>query len=31
MDLMFLKKTPPHSLEVEQTVLGGILVNVKKL
>ncbi|MBU1186143.1 MAG: replicative DNA helicase [Acidobacteria bacterium] len=31
MDLMFLKKTPPHSLEVEQTVLGGILVNGKNL
>jgi replicative DNA helicase len=24
---MFLKKTPPHSLEAERTVLGGILVN----
>jgi replicative DNA helicase len=23
---MFLKKTPPHSLEAEKTVLGGILV-----
>jgi replicative DNA helicase len=28
---MFLKKTPPHSLEVEKTVLGGILVNNKNL
>jgi len=27
LDLMFLKKTPPHSLEAEKTVLGGILVN----
>jgi replicative DNA helicase len=26
LDLMFLKKTPPHSLEAEKTVLGGILV-----
>ena len=24
---MFLKKTPPHSLEAEKTVLGGVLVN----
>jgi len=31
IDLMFLKKTPPHSLEVEKTVLGGILVNNKNL
>ena len=23
LDLMFLKKTPPHSLEAEKTVLGG--------
>jgi replicative DNA helicase len=26
LDTMFLKKTPPHSLEAERTVLGGILV-----
>ncbi len=26
LDLMFLKRTPPHSLEAERTVLGGILV-----
>jgi replicative DNA helicase len=26
LDMMFLKKTPPHSLEAERTVLGGILV-----
>jgi replicative DNA helicase len=31
LDLMFLKKTPPHSLEAEKTVLGGILVNNKNL
>ncbi len=31
IDLMFLKKTPPHSLEVEKTVLGGILVSTKNL
>jgi len=31
LDLMFLKKTPPHSLEAERTVLGGILVNNKNL
>jgi len=30
-DLMFLKKTPPHSLEAEKTVLGGILVNNESL
>ena len=30
-DLMFLKKTPPHNLEAEKTVLGGILVNNKNL
>ena len=30
-DLMFLKKTPPHSLEAEKTVLGGILVNNENL
>ncbi len=27
LDLTVLKKTPPHSLEAEKTVLGGILVN----
>ncbi len=27
VDLMFLKKTPPHSLEAERAVLGGILMN----
>lgn len=27
VDLTVLKKTPPHSLEAERTVLGGILVN----
>jgi replicative DNA helicase len=27
VDLLFLKKTPPHSLEAEKAVLGGILVN----
>jgi replicative DNA helicase len=27
LDLMFLKKTPPHSPEAERTVLGGVLVN----
>ena len=27
IDLMFLKKTPPHSPEAEKTVLGGILAN----
>ncbi|UCE42448.1 MAG: replicative DNA helicase [Candidatus Aminicenantes bacterium] len=31
LDLMFLKKTPPHSPEAEKTVLGGILVNNKNL
>ncbi len=31
LDLMFLKKTPPHSMEAEKTVLGGILVNNKNL
>lgn len=30
-DLMFLKKTPPHSHEAEKTVLGGILVNNENL
>jgi len=28
---MLLKKTPPHSLEAEKTVLGGILVNNESL
>jgi len=27
LDLAVLKKTPPHSLEAEKTVLGGVLVN----
>ncbi|RFT16875.1 MAG: Replicative DNA helicase [Candidatus Saccharicenans subterraneus] len=27
LDLTVLKKTPPHSLEAEKTVLGGVLVN----
>ncbi len=31
LDLMFLKKTPPHSPETEKTVLGGILVNNRSL
>ena len=31
VDLMFLKKTPPHSPEAERTVLGTILVNNKTL
>lgn len=31
LDLMFLKKTPPHSPEAEKTVLGGILVNDRNL
>jgi replicative DNA helicase len=31
LDLMFLKKTPPHSVEAERTVLGGILVNNESL
>ncbi len=31
LDLMFLKKTPPNSLEAEKTVLGGILLNNKSL
>jgi len=30
-DFMLLKKTPPHSLEAEKTVLGGILVNNENL
>jgi replicative DNA helicase len=31
LDMMFLKKTPPHSLEAERTVLGGILVQKESL
>lgn len=31
LDFMFLKKTPPHNLEAEKTVLGGILVDNKNL
>jgi len=31
LDTMFLKKTPPHSLEAERTVLGGILVQPQNL
>lgn len=31
LDLMFLKKSPPHSLEAERTVLGGILVRNQSL
>lgn len=31
LDMMFLKKTPPNSLEAEKTVLGGILVNNENL
>ncbi|MBM3297026.1 MAG: replicative DNA helicase [Candidatus Aminicenantes bacterium] len=31
VDLTYLKKTPPHSLEAERAVLGGILVNVENL
>jgi replicative DNA helicase len=31
LDLLFLKKTPPHSPEAEKNVLGGILVNNKSL
>lgn len=31
LDLMFLKKTPPHSLEAEKTILGGILLNNENL
>ena len=31
LDLMFLKKTPPHSPEAEKTVLGGILIDNKNL
>lgn len=31
LDLLFLKKIPPHSMESEKTVLGGIMVNNKNL
>jgi replicative DNA helicase len=31
LDLMFLKKTPPQSLEAERAVLGGILVQKENL
>ena len=31
LDLMMLKKTPPHSLEAEKNLLGGILVDNKNL
>ena len=31
LDLLFLKKTPPHNPEVEKTVLGGILLNNRNL
>lgn len=31
LDWLFLRKTPPHSLEAEKTVLGGILHNNKNL
>ncbi|MBS3818283.1 replicative DNA helicase [bacterium] len=31
LDFTFLKKTPPHSVEAEKSVLGGILVNEKNL
>ena len=31
VDLLFLKKTPPHSQETEKTILGGILVNNRNL
>ncbi|HDT14079.1 MAG TPA: replicative DNA helicase, partial [Candidatus Aminicenantes bacterium] len=31
LDTMFLKKTPPHSLEAERTILGGILVQTQNL
>jgi len=29
LDLLFLKRTPPHSPDAERAVLGGILVNPK--
>lgn len=31
LDLTFLQKTPPHSLEAERSILGGILVSVQNL
>jgi len=31
LDSLFLKKTPPQSVEAEKTVLGGILLNNKNL
>lgn len=31
LDIMFLKKTPPHSPEAEKTILGGILLNNENL
>lgn len=31
LDATFLKKTPPHNLEAERTVLGGILVKNENL
>ncbi len=31
LDQLFLKRTPPHSLEAERTVLGGILVQNQNL
>ncbi len=31
LDLMYLKKTPPHSPEAERTVLGGVLVSNNNL
>jgi len=31
LDLMMLKKTPPHSMEAEKNILGGILVNNRSL
>jgi len=31
LDLTFLKKAPPHSLEAERSILGGILVNNQNL
>ena len=31
LDLTFLRKAPPHSLEAERSILGGILVNNQNL
>ncbi len=31
VDLTFLKKTPPHSLEAERACLGGVLINNENL